>query len=105
MNLPADFVPISLDGMSIITALILFPLFGGCMYLITKLEARYTKRVEVQDGRLDGHDALITSIRVTLAEFKGDMRETRASVKRIDDGMSEIAKMHRDMLLRGYGGK
>ena len=104
MNLPVDFVPISLDGMSIITALIFFPLFGGCVYLITKLEARYTKRVEVQDVRLDAHDALITDIRLTLATFEGDMRATRDIVQKIDDGMTDFARMHRDIIAKGYGG-
>lgn len=105
MNLPTDFIPISLDGMSVITALVFFPLFFGCVYLFTKLDTRINKRTDAQDVRIGKQDDAINAIRVTLAEVKGDMRETRAGVRRIDDGMSDIAKMHRDMLVKGLGGE
>ena len=94
MLLP-DFMPIENDGMSVITAIVLFFLIVGGLYFIKE----FSKSGREQDKNLNEHRGLINELKVDIAEMKGDVKETRSVMKRIETGISEMQKTYQAVLL------
>ena len=88
-------VPIEYEGMSIITALVLFFMGVGFMAVLKWIR----ERLAVQDEKLEEHDKFVDDIRsefadnrVQCAEMKGSIKQTQMVVDRIDRSLENIAK-------------
>ena len=88
MALLPDFIPIENDGMSVITAIVLFFLITGGVYLAREFAKS-----------LNRHDKSITNLKVDIAEMKGDVKETRSIMTRIESGITEMQKTYQAVLL------
>ena len=87
MLLP-DFVPIENAGMSVITALVLFFLIVCGLYFIRE----FNKHESDQDKQLDSHVSVINEIKVDMAVMKGDVKETRSGMNRMESNVTDMLK-------------
>lgn len=88
MSLLPDFMPIQNDGMSVITAIVLFFLISGGIYLAREFSKSLNK-----------HDDSINDLKVDIAEMKGDVKETRSGMNRVEKSISEMQKTYQAVLL------
>ena len=109
MILPADFMPIEPNGMSVITALVLFFVVVGGLYFIRDFKTCDTK----QEKRLEKHEEIINDLKVDIADIKGDTKELRTGVGKIENSLTDMLKMnqeeisdirktYQDILMKGY---
>ena len=88
MALLPDFMPIENDGMSVITAIVLFFLIIGAVYFVKE----FSKIGRAQDNRLNEHSGLINEIKIDIADMRGDVKETRSGMNRMESNVTEMLK-------------
>ena len=86
MPLLPDFIPLSNDGMSVITAICLFFLTSGFLFLLKQIIRK-----------TNDHDKIIEGIKMDLTEMKIDIAETSVIVKGIDRSLSEISNANKQI--------
>lgn len=84
MSLMPDFIPIEMEGMSVITAL--------CLFFIVVGEIILFKQVFLMCRE---HDMTIENVKSDLIEMKIDVAETNISVKGIEKTLVDITKSNR----------
>ena len=92
MSLMPDFIPIEMEGMSVITALCLFFIVIGEIVLFKWVFHMCHE-----------HDITIEKVKADLTEMKVDVAETNVSVKGIEKSLVDITKSSRhvaDMLMK-----
>lgn len=87
MLLP-DFMPIENNGMSVITAIILFFLIAGALHFVTD----FRKSGREQDKSLHIHNESINEIKINIATMQGDVRETKTVMDRMESGITDMLK-------------
>jgi len=82
-----DFLPIEMQGMSVITAICLCFLVVGEMILFKWMYDMYTK-----------HDTAIEDIKMDLNDMKVDVAETKVMVKSIGKSLDNISNTNRQVI-------
>lgn len=95
MSLFPEFLPIINEGMSVITAIVLFFAGIGSIVVLKWIIDRLNKH----DERLECHENVFNDVRgdfadgrVQFTEMKGSIKQTQIIVDRIDKSLSDIAK-------------
>lgn len=81
MSFVPDFIPIEMEGMSVITALCLFFIVVGEIILFKQVFCMCHE-----------HDVTIENVKSDLTIMKIDVAETNVSVKGIERSLAEITK-------------
>ncbi len=90
-----EFIPIENEGMSVVSALVLF--FSGIgSWVIMKW---IIEKFNYHDKVLTAHEKMFDEVtrelnnsKIQFTEMKGDIKQTRMIVDRIDKSLSDIAK-------------
>ena len=82
-----DFVPIEMSGMSVITAMALFTLISGGVFVYRTVSAK-----------LSDHDKMIDNIKTDLNKINISLAEIKVIVHSMDDNMSNMANINKEAM-------